>query len=169
MLRSTTSGAPLRSRATTRTVESAGGCQSSGTAKYRCTVTVCKNVFRLLGEDAEDEMLVDLHVGGRFQPIDQQFGRSFSGSGKQPFAVAVQYVVEELRLALLAEEERHAAAGRHVFLQGLDGRRVQPVDVRQDDRREIVQRLEAQNSAAFRSAAAARCGPTRPAPAAQLR
>ena len=62
---------------------------------------------------------------------------------------------------MLAEKERHAAAGGHVFFQGLDGGRLQPFDVRQIDGRILAQRLEAQVAGRFHLRPNAR--PHRPA------
>ena len=99
-LRSTTSGAPLRSRATTRTVESAAGRQPFRHGEIPLHRHGLQERVPLGGEDAEDEVPVDLHVGGRLEAIDQQFGLSAqSGTGNSPvpsrYRTSLKYFASE--------------------------------------------------------------------------
>ena len=70
---------------------------SARPAKYRSTSTVPRKLLRLSAKTRKMKWLAsDLHVGGLLQAIDQQLGRPGQRQGKQPLAVAIERVVDEV-------------------------------------------------------------------------
>ena len=84
-LRSTTSGAPLRSRAITRVVEAAGGFQPGWAAKYRSTNTVPRKLFWLAAKMRKMKWLASTSMSGVFSRRSTCNSRGpASGKGNSP-------------------------------------------------------------------------------------
>ena len=89
-------------------------------------------------------MIGHFQVGRFLEPVDQQFGRPGHRQGKEPLAIAIQFFVDEVAPAPLAQEYPQTTACRDILLQRLDRRAVQPVDVGQIDCLEGFQRVDVQ-------------------------
>ena len=118
----------------------------------------------LAGEHAEDEVPLDLQSGAGSRRSTSNSACASSGTGNSPLPFRYRKSLKNFTSQRSPRKNATPPPPATYFSNAVDRRRLQPLDVRQVDGPIIAQRLEAQVTRAFRSAAGCPCEPTRPAP-----